>query len=105
MTEHPIPRATSPGIGSNARGRGAPATGGGHSSRVGERLRALAVATAALLAVDAYVHLTDAGFYDALTSSIFVRERCSEVRPSSPSSSPLRCSSGHAPWSGRSRLL
>ena len=71
MTEHPIPRATSPGIGSNARGRGAPATAGGHSSRVGERLRVLAAATAALLAVDAYVHLTDAGFYDAITSSIF----------------------------------
>ena len=40
-----------------------------HLSRVGPMLRTLAAATAALLVVDAYVHLRDAGFYDTLTTT------------------------------------
>jgi hypothetical protein len=38
-------------------------------SRVGPLQRALAVATAVLLAIDAYVHLHDAHFYDPVASS------------------------------------
>lgn len=45
-------------------------TSRGSVSHVGPLLRALAVATAALLALDAYVHLRNAAFYDTRTSSI-----------------------------------
>ena len=42
----------------------------GRLSPVGLTQRVLAVAAAATLAVDAYVHLHDAGFYDSVTTSV-----------------------------------
>jgi hypothetical protein len=69
MTAHTTPGPTSRGSRSSAEESGASASRARHPNRVGPLLRALAAATAALLAVDAYVHLRDAGFYDALTTS------------------------------------
>jgi hypothetical protein len=71
MTEHPISRPTSPGIRPSPVDRAAPTTTAWHSSHVSALLRALAAVTAALLAVDAFVHFTDAGFYDAVTGATF----------------------------------
>jgi hypothetical protein len=69
MSEQTTPRPTSRGFRSSALASGVPASQRLHPSRVGPLVRGLAVATAALLAVDAYVHLRDAGLYDGLTTS------------------------------------
>jgi hypothetical protein len=69
MTEHAKPRSTSrrfPHLRGDDRD---PHTPTRQPSRVTVLQRGLAVATAALLAVDAYVHFHDAGRYDIVTSS------------------------------------
>jgi hypothetical protein len=69
MTEHTTPRFSSRGLGSGARESGARATATSHPSGDRPLVRALAAATAAFLALDAYVHLTDARLYDSVTTS------------------------------------
>jgi hypothetical protein len=69
MTEHTTPRLTSRGLGSGAGDSGARATTTSHLSGDRPLVRALAAATAALLAVDAFVHVTDARLYDSITTS------------------------------------
>ena len=69
MTEHTTPRLTSRGLGSGAGDSGARATATSHPSGDRPLVRALAAATAALLAVDAFVHVTDARLYDSITTS------------------------------------
>jgi glucan phosphoethanolaminetransferase (alkaline phosphatase superfamily) len=60
MTDHATPRPTT----------GAAAAHRSRSSRTTTVTRVLAVVTAALLAVDAYVHLTNASQYDSFKSSV-----------------------------------
>lgn len=69
MNVQTTPRPTSGGLGSSAGQSTARPTAASHPSGDRPRLRPLAVVTAAFLAVDAYVHLTDARLYDSLTTS------------------------------------
>jgi hypothetical protein len=69
MTDQTTPHPSSSGRAPSATEGGTGVTAPSHLSHVGPLLRALAAATAALLAVDAYVHLRDAGLYDAFNSS------------------------------------
>jgi len=69
MTEHANLRPTSRRFSHLRGGDRDPQTATRQPSRVTVLQRGLAVATAALLAVDAYVHFHDAGRYDIVTSS------------------------------------
>ncbi len=71
MTEETTTRPSSRGYGSNPRKGGARASATSDRSTDRPLARVLAAATAALLGVDAYVHLTDASLYDAATTSGF----------------------------------
>jgi hypothetical protein len=71
MTEETTTRPTSRGLGSSSGKERARARAASDRSIDRPHLRVLAVATAAFLAVDAYVHLTDASLYDAATNSAF----------------------------------
>jgi len=70
MTEQTTPRLSSRGLGSGAGERGARAIATSHPSSDRPLVRRLAAATAALLAVDAFVHVTDASLYDSVTSTV-----------------------------------
>jgi len=69
MTEETTTRPTSRGLRSSAGNGGARASAASDRSTDRTLLRMLAAATAAFLAVDAYVHLTDASLYDPATTS------------------------------------
>jgi len=62
-------RSPEPAGGWTAVDNGGPTAPARQRSRLALLQRGLAVATAALLAVDAYVHLHDAGLYDAITTA------------------------------------
>jgi hypothetical protein len=69
MTEETTTRPTSRGLGSSAGKGGVRTSAASDRSTDSWLLRVLAAATVAFLAVDAYVHLTDASLYDAATTS------------------------------------
>jgi hypothetical protein len=69
MTEQTTPRRPYRGLGSSAGKGGARARAASHPNGDRLPLRALAAVTATFLAVDAYVHLSDAGLYDSVTNS------------------------------------
>ena len=69
MTQQTTPRLSSRGLGSGGGQSVARATATAHRSGDRPLVRALAAATAALLAVDSFVHVTDASLYDSITTS------------------------------------
>jgi hypothetical protein len=69
MTAHRTPGSTRSGFASSVVDVGVRADPASHPRPAVALLHLLAAATAALLAVDAYVHIADAAFYDGLTTA------------------------------------